>query len=121
VIAFTEPRGGNRGAFVQLVRPDGGRVESSRFDAPEAPVIANGFVVWAPDGKRLAAVALTGAARGSIWIVDPNSPSPYRKLMDLPAGTFLRGLTWARDGSSFVVGSYRWSGDIFLAERSTGP
>jgi eukaryotic-like serine/threonine-protein kinase len=121
VIAYTESRGGDKGAFLQLVRPDGRRVESSRLDAPEAPSVANGFVVWAPDGKRLAAVALPGAARGSIWIVDPNSPSPYRKLLDLPAGTFLRGLTWARDGSSFVVGSYRWSGDIFLAERSTSP
>jgi hypothetical protein len=43
---------------------------------------------------------------------------PFKKLMDLPAGVFLRGLTWARDGSSIIVGRYRSSGDIFLAERS---
>ena len=45
-----------------------------------------------PDGKRLAAVALPGAAIGSIWIVEPDNPNPY-KLIDLPAGVFLRGLT----------------------------
>ena len=41
--------------------------------------------------------------------------------MDLPAGEFVRGLTWAPDGSSIIVGRYRWSGDIFLAERSAIP
>jgi Tol biopolymer transport system component len=121
VIAFVEPRGGNLGALVQLVRPDGGQVQSSRLDAPGAPSIANGFVVWSPDGTRLAGVALPGAANGSIWIIEPRSAVPYRKLMDLPAGVFLRGLTWARDGGSFIVGRYRWAGDIFLAERTVSP
>jgi Tol biopolymer transport system component/tRNA A-37 threonylcarbamoyl transferase component Bud32 len=119
VIAYIEPRGGNMGAFLQLIKPDGGRVESQRLDGPEAPLIANGFVVWSPDGKRLAGVALPGAAAGSIWIVEPNNPAPYKKLADLPDGVFLRGLTWSPDGSSFIVGRYRWAGDIFLAERST--
>jgi hypothetical protein len=119
VIAFVEPRGGNLGAFVQLVKPDGGAVPSQRLDGPGDPWIANGFVEWSPDGKRLGAVALPGAAGGSIWIIEPNNPVPYKKVVDLPAGVFLRGLTWARDGSSFTVGRYRWAGDIFLAERST--
>jgi eukaryotic-like serine/threonine-protein kinase len=118
LIAYVEPRGGTRGAFVQLIRPDGAAVQASRLDGPEAPWIANGFVVWAPDGKRLAGVALPGAQAGSIWIIDPFSPQPYKKLMDLPAGVFIRGLTWSPDGSSFVVGRYLWSGDIFLAEQS---
>jgi hypothetical protein len=121
VIAFVEPRGGTLGAFAQLIRPDGGRVESSPLDGPGAPFIANGFVVWSPDGTRLAGVALPGALPGSIWIIEPRSAVPYKKLMDLPAGVFLRGLTWARDGSSFIVGRYRWAGDIFLAERSATP
>jgi hypothetical protein len=119
VIAYVEPRGGNRGAFVQLIRPDGGAVKTQRLDNPDAPWIANGFVQWSPDGKRLAAVALPGAVAGSIWIVEPSNPVPYKKLVDLPAGVFLRGLTWSRDGSAFIVGRYRWAGDIFLAERST--
>jgi len=118
VIAYVEPRGGDRGAFATLIRPDGQRVNSSPLDGPRAPFIANGLMAWSPDGKRLAAAALSGAAAGSVWIVEPNNPAPYKKLMDLPAGEFLRGLTWARDGSSIIVGRYRWSGDIFLAERS---
>ena len=121
VIAYIQPRGGNLGAYVQLIRPDGSPVESQRLDRPEAPRIANGFVAWSPDGKRLAAVALPGANPGSIWIVEPNNPTPYKKLADLPSGVFLRGLTWSPDGSSFIVGRYRWAGDIFLAERSTSP
>jgi Tol biopolymer transport system component len=119
VIAYVESRGGNLGAFVQLIMADGRPVQSQRLDGPNDPWIANGFVEWSPDGKRLAGVALPGAAAGSIWIIEPNNPSPYKKLVDLPAGVFLRGLAWARDGSSFIVGRYRWAGDIFLAERST--
>jgi hypothetical protein len=41
-----------------------------------------------------------------------------RKLLDLPAGVFLSGLTWSRDGSSLIVGRIQWAGDIFFAERS---
>jgi TolB protein len=121
IIAYVEPRGGNAGAFAQLIRPDGQGVDASPLDGPTAPWIANGYVAWAPDGKRLAAVALPGAAVGSVWIIEPNSPSPYKKLMDLPAGEFLRGLAWTPDGSALIVGRYRWSGDIFLAERSATP
>jgi eukaryotic-like serine/threonine-protein kinase len=118
VIAFIEPRGGVVGAYAQLIRPDGQPVASQPLDGPGAPRIANGSVVWSPDGKRLAAASLTGAGSGSIWIIDPDDPTPYRKLMDLPAGVFIRGMTWARDGSALIVGRFRWAGDIFLAERS---
>ena len=121
IIAYVEPRGGNAGAFATLIRPDGQRVSASQLDGPTAPRIANGLMAWSPDGKRLAAAALPGAAAGSIWIIEPDNPAPYKKLMDLPAGEFVRGLTWARDGSSIIVGRYRWSGDIFLAERSATP
>ena len=43
---------------------------------------------------------------------------PYEMLLDLPAGVFTRGITWSSDGKSLILGTYRWSGDIFLAERS---
>ena len=121
VIAYVEPRGGAGGAVAQLIRLDGTRVDASPLDGPKAPLVANGSLAWSPDGKRLAAAALPGAGAGSVWIIEPSNPSPYKKLMDLPAGEFLRGLTWARDGSSIIVGRYRRSGDIFLAERSAIP
>jgi Tol biopolymer transport system component len=121
VIAFIEPRGGVLGAYVQLVRSDGQRVSTRPLDGPDAPRIGNGFVTWSVDGRRLAAVSLPGAALGSIWIIEPNNPVPNRKLVDLPAEVFLRGITWTRDGSSLIVGRIRWAGDIFLAERSLQP
>ena len=74
--------------------------------------------MWSPDGKRIAASSLTGSGAGSLWLVDPANPKPYRKLLDLPAGVFTRGITWSNDGTSLILGTYRWSGDIFLAERS---
>ena len=120
VIAFIEPRGGNIGAFIQLIRPNGEPVSAGPLDAPGSPQIANGSIVWSPEGKRIAASALPGAGSGAaVWIVDPASPKPYRKLLDLPTGVFTRGITWSSDGKSLILGTYRWSGDIFLAERST--
>lgn len=62
VIAYVEPRGGNIGAFAQLIRPDGQPIDASPLDGPMAPTISNGFLAWSPDGKQLAAVALPGAA-----------------------------------------------------------
>ncbi len=118
IIAFIEPRGGDIGAFIQLIRPNGEPVASSPLDAKGAPQIANGSIVWSPDGKRIAASSLSGAGGGSLWIVDPAAAQPYRKLLDLPVGVFTRGITWANDGKSLIVGTYRWTGDIFLAERS---
>jgi Tol biopolymer transport system component len=78
VIAYVEPRGGNRGAFAQLIRPDGQRVDSSPLDGPNAPLIANGSLTWSPDGKRLAGASLPGVAAGSVWIIEPTSPVPYK-------------------------------------------
>ena len=50
IIAFIEPRGGDIGAFIQLIRPNGEPVASSPLDAKGAPQIANGSIVWSPDG-----------------------------------------------------------------------
>ena len=119
VIAFVEPRGGIVGAFVQLIRPSGESVSSSPLDTEESPRIGNGTIVWSPDGKRIAAAVLPGSGSGSLWMVDPASQRPYRKVLDLPDGVFTRGFTWSTDGKSLILGTYRSSGDIFLAERST--
>jgi serine/threonine protein kinase/Tol biopolymer transport system component len=118
VIAFIEPHGGAIGAFAQLIRPNGERVSSAPLDAAGSPQMANGSLVWSPDGTRIAAASLPGAGLGSLWIIDPARPKPYRKLLDLPSGIFTRGLTWSHDGKSLTFGTYQWSGDIFLAERS---
>lgn len=118
VIAFIEPRGGAIGAYAQLIRPTGERVASAPLDAKGSPQIANGSLVWSPDGTRIAAAALPGAGSGALWIIDPASSKPYRKLLDLPSGVFTRGLTWSHDGRSLTFGTYQWAGDIFLAEQT---
>jgi Tol biopolymer transport system component len=114
VIAYVEPRGGAVGAFLRFVRSNGQVVRADETGVQ----IANGFLSWSPDGRRLAAVALPGAFSGSIWIVEPEGATPLRKLLDLAANDLLRGVTWSRDGSSLIVGRIQRAGDIFLAERS---
>jgi hypothetical protein len=83
------------------------------------PTISNGFVALVAGREATRRRCVARSRAGVVWIIEPNNPVPYKKLMDLPAGVFLRGLTWVSDGSSIIVGRYCWSGDIFLAERST--
>ena len=85
---------------------------------PEDVSFSNGMMAWSPDGTRLAIEQQSGLFTGAFWIVEPGNPQPYRKLVDLPAGSRVRGITWSRDGSALVVGRIQRSGDIFLAERS---
>ena len=117
VIAYIEPRGGTIGAFLKFVRSDGQAVHD-RGNGLDKQNLSNGFLSWSPDGRRLAAVSLLGAFSGSIWIVEPESATPFRKLLDLTAGVQVRGISWSRDGSSVIIGRIQSSGDIFLAERS---
>lgn len=114
VIAYIEPRGGARGAQVRFVTADGQPVYT---DLPDLPVQAgNGTVAWSPDGTYLAMVGLPGNRAGYIWLLAPGSTTPARQLIDLPAGVFLRGVTWSRDGSSLIVGFVDWASDIVLFE-----
>ena len=121
VIAYVEPRGGTVGAYVKFITSTGA---SGRLDAVNTSdtmlaklQIANGFLAWSPDGKRLASVSLAGAFPGAVWMIDPDTGST-RKLADLGPSDLARGLTWSRDASSLILGLIRRSGDIFLAERS---
>jgi hypothetical protein len=66
-----------------------------RSEGLEKQNLSNGFVSWSPDGRRLAAVSLPGAFSGSIWVVEPESLRPFRKLLDLTAGGQVRGMSWA--------------------------
>jgi Tol biopolymer transport system component len=114
VIAYVETTPG-AGGFVRYMTGDGRPVV--RGPADTVTLLNNGFVSWSPDGKRLAGIGLPGTFPGSIWILDPASPSAIRKLIDLPPDAFVRGASWSRDGSSLVIGHARSTGDIILAER----
>ncbi len=116
VIAYLEPKEGF-GTNIRFVTGDG-RVHGPDFpNVPEGMAINNGFLSWSRDGRRLAAVGLPGYLAGYILIVEPGSRTPFHKLLDLPAGVMLRGVTWSRDGRSLVMGQIRFAHDILLAER----
>jgi serine/threonine protein kinase/dipeptidyl aminopeptidase/acylaminoacyl peptidase len=111
VIAYLEPRGPGR-TYLKFINTRGEPVYST---LPDGPALTNGFLAWAPDGTRLAAVAVPGSANASVWIVEPNSSQPFRKLIELPGQ--VRGITWTSDGSSLVFGRQEALSDLVLFER----
>jgi hypothetical protein len=115
IIAYLQPDP-PRGTFPRFVTSDGQPRYTGVPDVPDQ--FGNGFVSWSLDGGRLAVAGLPGARAGYIWIFEPGGTTPPRKLLDLPAGVYLRGMAWSRDGSSLIVGRVQWSSDIVLAERS---
>ncbi len=113
-------------AYIETKPPYGTIVHT--IDARGKPVAAgfppvrtqfsNGFLSWSRDGRRLAGAALGGSLRGSLWIADPAAAVPYRKILDLPPATHLRGVAWSPDGTSLLVGVVGRSSDIVMAERA---
>jgi eukaryotic-like serine/threonine-protein kinase len=86
---------------------------------PAAPAISagfsNGMPAWSPDGRRLAVVSQNSNAAASIWIAEPESVGmPFRKLIELPVGPRIRGVTWTRDGSALIIGQHDTTSDIVL-------
>ena len=113
-IAYVETSGGGRGAFLRFVTSDGRNLTVVNDSVTR---ISNGVAAWSPDGRRLAGIGNPGSRSGYIWIVEPGSPTPFRKLTDLPADVRVRGVSWTPDGSALVIGHVRATGDIVLAER----
>jgi Tol biopolymer transport system component len=75
---------------------------------------ASGLVAWSPDGRRLAVTAAQANTRVSIWIVEPDAPAPFRRLVELPVTVRVRGMAWTPDGSSLVVAEQESKSDIVL-------
>jgi eukaryotic-like serine/threonine-protein kinase len=113
VIAYLEPRGPGR-TYLRFVNSRGQPMYST---LPDGPALTNGFLAWAPDGKRLAAVGVPGSANASIWIVEPASSQPFRKLVELAGEVRPRGITWTSDGSSLIFGRQEALSDLVLFER----
>jgi Tol biopolymer transport system component len=116
LIAYIEPRSGTVGAHLRFVRPDG-RPAYDQAEVWDRVNLSNGQMSWSPDGRRLAAVSLPGAFAGALWIIEPGARDPFRKLLDLPAGDLVRGVTWTADGAAVIIGRISSRGDIILAER----
>jgi eukaryotic-like serine/threonine-protein kinase len=84
------------------------------------PVVAqnmgNGAIAWDAKGERFAVIGNSGAVASAAWIFDPQGRQPPRKLYEFPHDVRLRGVTWARDGQSLIVGQQKRTGDIVLFE-----
>jgi eukaryotic-like serine/threonine-protein kinase len=113
VIAYLEPRGPGR-TYLKFVNSRGEPVYPT---LPDGPALTNGFLAWSPDGKRLAAVGVPGSANAAIWIVEPDSSQPFRKLIELPGEVRPRGITWTSDGASLIFGRQEALSDLVLFER----
>jgi len=76
----------------------------------------NGIVTWSPDGRR---IALTSAQRNvavTIWIFDPDARDQFRRLIELPMGVRVRGLTWTADGASVIVAEQESNSELVLLD-----
>jgi len=74
----------------------------------------NGFLAWAPDGRRVAVASVSANAQSQIWIIEPDSKQPIRKLIDFPIAVRPRGLTWSKDGERVIFGSQEFNGDLVM-------
>jgi serine/threonine-protein kinase len=97
--------------YVRFVDPAGNRVHT---DLPDSVNFANGFLAWAPDGRRIAVASVAANAVAQIWVVEPGVAQPFRKLIDLPVAVRPRGLTWTRDGKTVVFAAQETPSDIIL-------
>ena len=114
LIAYLEPGTPPASTLLRFVDP-GGRPQYQKL--PEGTHIGNGFLAWAPDGRRLAAVPVPGAREASVWIVEPDGSEPFRKLLTLPTSDLARGVCWTADGASILLGRQQSSSDVVLFSR----
>lgn len=79
---------------------------------------SNGALAWDAAGERLAIIGNPGVLPSAVGVLDPRDTAPPRRLFEFPADVRLRGVTWARDGRSLVVGRTTRTGDIVLFEMA---
>jgi eukaryotic-like serine/threonine-protein kinase len=98
----------NRLAFVD---PSG---KAQFQDLPPSPAFQNGYLKWAPDGRRLLALRQSMTFPQEAYLVDPRSPEPYRLIYRAATGVWIHGATWSPDGSTITIGIERPKSDIVL-------
>ena len=121
VIAYMSPTTSGP-SFTKVALVDStGKAVYMKLPPPPADLSAGfaaGTPAWAPDGRRLAVVTNSVSDPASIWIVDPDAQTPYRKLLELPAGPRIRGVTWTPDGSTLIIGKHDATSDIVLLAQT---
>jgi Tol biopolymer transport system component len=89
------------------------------FPAPEGiPTgFTNGIAAWSRDGRRLAIVSQNTNAAASIWLIEPDAGTAFQKLIELPIGPRIRGLTWTPDDAALIIGQHDTTSDIVLLDQ----
>jgi TolB protein len=83
-------------------------------DLPSSSPMSNGVLAWAPDGRRLLAIARWTILPQEIFIADITASEPYRSVYKFPLGSGIRGAAWSPDGFSIVMGLEEQKSDIVL-------
>jgi eukaryotic-like serine/threonine-protein kinase len=99
---------------LRFVDPSGNPIYAG---LPDGPNFMNGALAWTPDGARVAGAAVPAAADADIYVIEPGSTEPYRRLLTLAAPSQVRGVAWSPDSGSILFGEYRPSSDILLFSR----
>jgi Tol biopolymer transport system component len=120
LIAYLEPTTSDPVSVgLAFVTPDGAAQYADKARTPNnTNGFGNGLLAWSPDGRRVALAAQNTALASSIWIAELESPTLFRKLVELPVGPRVRGITWSPDGSAVIIGQHDAVGDIVLLERA---
>jgi hypothetical protein len=61
-------------------------------------------------------VTVPANAPAAIWIVEPDSRTPFRRILELGPTAHPRGLTWTRDGSRLTIALQESLSDLVLHE-----
>jgi hypothetical protein len=119
VVAYLEPAStGPANVKLAFVSATGERLHAS---LPGAPAIsagfANGLVAWSPDGKQVAIVSQNTNLPSALWTITPDEPgAAFRRVIQLPLGPRVRGITWLSDSPSLLIGMHDWTSDIVLMD-----
>lgn len=119
VVAYLEPAStGPANVRLAFVSATGERLHAS---LPGAPAIsagfANGLVAWSPDGKQVAIVSQNTNLPSALWTITPDEPgAAFRRVIQLPLGPRIRGITWLSDSTSLLIGMHDWTSDIVLMD-----
>ncbi|MCM3880677.1 MAG: protein kinase [Vicinamibacterales bacterium] len=84
------------------------------LDIGQTVPIANGFLAWSRDGRKLAAARAPGTAAASVWVSDLDASRPIRQVFKVPDDAIVRGIAWSGDGRSVIIGQQLASSDIVL-------
>ena len=99
-----------------FVTPEGHTVATAWGDGPR---LANGSVVWSPDGQVVAGMSNSGQLESGIWVFPMDGRTPPRQILKLGASQRGRGIAWLPDKSKLILGLSERTSDIVLFDQGS--